>query len=92
MIKHIGYSLLGLCVFSTVYADDEGDCTLNKAPVPVIQIEKTAQDLGYQLKSDKKIKMGDGCTYKVKAKDKDGHTWKLYFDPNNGNFIGRKKD
>ncbi|QLH42140.1 MAG: hypothetical protein HWD59_05035 [Coxiellaceae bacterium] len=34
----------------------------------------------------------DDCVYKVKANDKSGQQWKLYFDPNNGNLIGKKQD
>lgn len=91
-------TMLGLstvCIFSAsvAIADHDSDhCILQGKPVPVSQIEKNVKALGFTPTKEyfeKHLKLDD-CTYKVKVKDSMGRKWKLYFDPTNGKFIGKK--
>jgi len=91
-------TLSALCLFSTTmsYADDDDRaCVFSGNTVPMAQIEKNVQTLGFKLSKEffeKDIKLTDGCVYKVKAKDNTGQKWKLYFDPTTGKLIARQAE
>jgi len=89
-LRFVGIAMVGaLCIsFSSLaLADDE--CVLQGTAVPISQIQKSIQDLGYTM--TKKIKLDD-CIYKAKVTDKAGKKSKLIFDPLNGKLIGKKSD
>ena len=90
-LRLAGIAVVGaLCIsFSSLALADDA-CVLQGTAVPQSQIEKSVQDLGYT--ATKKIKLSDGCVYKVKVTDKAGKKMKLIFDPLTGKLIGKKSD
>lgn len=73
-----------------IFANKQDSCVFQGKLLSASEISKNTQTLGYKVCSKHQAIKLDDCIYKVKAEDKAGQKWKLYFDPITGNLISKK--